>query len=260
MRARRGSCKQRRLFHGTLLQLPEPGQNLTSPDKLWFSLSGVSLESHVQNTLRRKVQEWTSDPGGSRRFPDCWQRRMEDGTTPGSGAGGGDQHFTLNVRSCELPPHPEQSDGGNAGVSGADGSLFALGLFQQRKSRAVCPCAKYPRKWPQMVGSGHPKSSPAPPQPLSPSLLPRSTLYLSLSHPLPRVASVDHLPWGYGLPGSGGPALGSPGRRWEGYEVPPAPLDGVAIGRLPTFTDLTSESREGPGPLLSSVPLGAWGR
>lgn len=163
-----GSCEHQRLFPGTLLQLPEPGQNLTSPGKLWFSLSGVSLESHVQNTLQRKVQEWTSDPGGSRHFPDCWQRKMEDGTTPGPGAGDGHQHFTLNVRSCQLPPHPGQSDGGNAGVSGADGSLFTLGLFQQRKSRAVCPRAKYPRKWPQMVSNGHPKSSPAPPQPLSP--------------------------------------------------------------------------------------------
>lgn len=176
--ARWGSCERQRLFPGTLLQLPEPGQNLTSPGKLWFSLSAVSLESHVQNTLRRKVQEWTSYPGGSRCFPDCWPRRTEDGTTPGPGARGGHQHFTLNVRSCQLPPHPGQSDGGNAGVNGADGSLFTLGLFQQRKSRAVCPCAKYPRKWPQMVANGHPKSSPALPQPLSPESAPQI-------HPLP---------------------------------------------------------------------------
>ena len=108
-----------------------------------------------------------------------------------------------------------------------------------------------------MVGNGHPKSSPALLQPLSPSLLPRSTSYLSLSHFLLPVASVDHLPWGYGLLGFGGPALGSPGRRWEGYGVPPAPLGEVAIGGLPTFTDLRSEIREGV--LAHCCPLSLWG-
>jgi len=96
----------------------------------------------------------------------------------GPGGGGGHQHFTMTVTSCQLPPHPGQSDGRNEGVSGADGSLFTLGLFRQRKSRAVCPCAKYPRKWPQMVGNGHPKSSPALLQPLSPQSAPQI-------HPLP---------------------------------------------------------------------------
>lgn len=119
------------------------------------------------------------------------------------------------------------------------------GSFDKEKAKLSVPVQNIQGSGPRWWVMVTPKVAQLCFNPSALSLLPRSPHYLSLSHFLPLVASEDHLPWGYGLQGFGGPALGSSGRRWEGYRVPPAPLGGVTIGGLPAFTDLRSEIREG---------------
>ena len=148
---------------------------------------------------------------------------------------------------------------GTKGSAGLTAACLLWGSFDKEKAELSVPVQNIqgsgPRWWVMVI----PKVAQLCFNPSAPSLLPRSTHYLSLGHFLPPVASVDHLPWGYGLLGFGGPALGSPGRRWEGYGAPPAPLGEVAVGGLPTFTDLRSEIREGSWPATVLCPSGGAG-